>query len=171
MHGKLPIITDGSRPVPKEGIPKQWVPCWIRWPLRIFVYPFMMTDFIAYKLIRRLIKPPYQLKGKCQQTGKCCHYIHMDWPQKGKIATFFSYIRLFWNTQFLGFYFRSFALMEEKDYETRVMSCRYLQKDGSCKHYRLRPLVCRLWPRQSYFMRPSLFKGCGYRVENRKKSK
>ena len=57
-------------------------------------------------------------------------------------------------------------MYEEK--EVYVMGCRYLQKNKRCKHYFLRPMVCRKWPIIEYFGYPKVLKGCGFSYKIRK---
>ena len=146
-------------PLPKTGIPRQWLPGWIRWPLRVFFLPFVLIDVAMQRFARILVPPPYKTGGKCKQRGNCCYYIMIRKP-KG----LFGWIFQFWNTQVNGFYSRG-----EDDYEFEgdrviVMGCRYLQKDGSCKHYKLRPMVCRKWPVIEHFGTPRILKGCGFKA-------
>ncbi len=161
-------LEDSNTPKPpKKEAPFQRVPGWIRWPVRVMILPPVLLDYWMYKLLYLVVLPPYKLEGKCKQRGNCCHFIHMDWSTKGGIYPYLNMIRKIWNTEFLGFYFRDFALIENKKDRIKVMSCRYLKKDGSCGHYFLRPLVCRLWPRMNYFHKPGLIKGCGFEIKKR----
>lgn len=146
-------------------IPKQKLSPWIRWPLRLLAYPFMMLEITAQKFVRTIIRPRYKLKGGCKKRGACCKYIHMGWPKKGKL-TLFSKIYIFWQTEVLGFYFKGFDFVEEGEV-IKVMGCRYLKEDGSCMHYKLRPALCRNWPRIYFFKEPTLLKGCGYQAVKR----
>ncbi|MBB63911.1 MAG: hypothetical protein CMO81_02485, partial [Waddliaceae bacterium] len=109
------------------------------------------------------ISPPYRLEGECKQRGNCCYYLLIEAPEEKKEMTIFARIRVWWYTELYGFYFRNISqIVDGKN--IRVLSCRYLQKDGRCQHYHLRPLVCREWPRIEYFSRPGILKGCGFRA-------
>ncbi|MCH9634535.1 MAG: hypothetical protein S4CHLAM7_12880 [Chlamydiae bacterium] len=149
--------------------PKQKVPGWVRWPLRILAYPIMILDVYSQKFVYLLFKPKYKIEGDCKQRGNCCHFIHMGWPKKGKLSLF-SKLYIFWQTEILGFYFRSFDFIEDEEL-TRVMSCRYLGSNGKCNHYGLRPGICRDWPKTHLLRKPHLLKGCGFKVVLRKKNK
>ena len=149
---------------PKEGIPRQWIPGWIRWPLRAFLLPFILVDLAMQRLALWLIRPPYKQVGKCKKRGNCCYYIMIRKP-KGIFGWFFKV----WNTQFNGFYLRSEEDYEYENHRVMVMGCRYLQKDGSCKHYALRPMVCRKWPVIEQFGSPRILKGCGFKAVPRNK--
>lgn len=150
-------------PLPKLGIPRQWIPGWIRWPVRLFFLPFVLLDVSMQKLARWLIPPPYKQIGKCKKRGNCCHYIMIRKP-KGPLGWIFH----FWNTQINGFYLRSHEDYEYENHKVMVMGCRYLQKDGSCKHHKLRPMVCRKWPVIENFGIPRMLKGCGFKAIPRK---
>ncbi|MES2122304.1 MAG: hypothetical protein V4492_05950 [Chlamydiota bacterium] len=144
---------------PPGGIPRQWVPFWIRWPVRVLILPFIMLDLFMQKLASMLIRPPFQRAGNCLKRGNCCHYILVP-EAKGVLGRIF----YFWNTQFLGFYRRTGDVYEDAGKRAYVMGCRYLRKDGSCRHYGLRPTVCRKWPIIEYFGYPRILKGCGFKA-------
>jgi Fe-S-cluster containining protein len=149
-------------PDPKGGIPRQTVPGWIRWPIRLLFLPFILLDLCAQKIAKLLIKPPFKQVGQCLKRGNCCHYILIP-----KTKGFLGWLHLFWNQEINGFYFRDRKPHTFDDKPMYVMGCRYLQKDGSCKHYGLRPAVCRKWPMIEYFGYPRVLKGCGFKAENR----
>lgn len=146
-------------PEPAGGIPPQTVPGWVRWPLRAVFLPFVLLDLGAQWTARRILKPPFRQEGQCKKRGNCCYYILIP-ESKGLLK----WINLFWNTEINGFYFRDYAVYEYEGMRMFVMGCRYLKKDGSCKHYRLRPAVCRKWPMIEQFGYPRILKGCGYRA-------
>ncbi len=157
----LEIATEAAKPptLPAERIPRQWVPSWIRWPLRAIILPVVLIDLAAQKFARLLIRPPFKQVGQCLKRGNCCHYILLPEP-KGLLGRAF----YFWSTQILGFYPRSHQVYENEGKKVLVMGCRYLQKDGSCGHYHLRPTVCRKWPMIEYFGYPRILKGCGFKA-------
>lgn len=144
-------------PDPPGGIPRQRLPNWIRWPLRLIFLPFILLDLTAQRVARLLIRPPFKQEGSCLKRGNCCHYILLPKPKGGLGWLFY-----FWSTQVLGFYPRSRQPYESEGKEVLVMGCRYLQPNGSCRHYHLRPTVCRKWPMIEYFGLPRLLKGCGF---------
>lgn len=146
-------------PDPIGGIPKQWVPAWIRWPIRVFALPFVLLDLKAQKIARFFIRPPFKQVGSCLKRGNCCHYILLP-EDKGIFGKLF----YLWSTQFLGFYKRYPEVYESEGEKVYVMGCRYLSKEGKCTRYFLRPTVCRKWPLISYFREPRLLKGCGFKA-------
>ncbi len=149
-------------PPPPGGIPKQWVPGFIRWPIRVFLTPFVWMDLAAQWYARKLIKTPFKQVGGCQQRGNCCFYVLVPEP-KGLLGRLF----YFWFTQINGFYPRQPEPVESEGQKMMVMGCRYLQKDGRCGHHWLRPMLCRQWPQIEYFGQPKILKGCGYKAEPR----
>lgn len=164
MNEKLAIFKERV-----NQIPKQKLPGYLRWPIRVLAYPFMMIDILAQKLVSFIYKPKYRLIGQCKKRGACCQYIHMGWPKKGRL-TFFSKVYIYWQTEILGFYFKDFDFIEDKEL-TKVMGCRYLSKEGKCTKYFLRPAICRTWPKIKYFREPSILKGCGFKAVLRNKEK
>jgi hypothetical protein len=152
----------GLPPPPLEGISPQWVPGWIRWPLRAVLLPFILLDLAAQQFAKMLIRPPLRKTGSCLKRGHCCHYILV--PEcKGLLGI----VYYFWNTQILGFYPRTRQVHEAEGKRVLVMGCRYLRQNGSCSHYHLRPLVCRKWPMIEYFGYPRILKGCGFKAVDR----
>ncbi len=152
-------------PLPPNGIPRQWLPGWIRWPLKLLFLPLVLLDLQMQKLAAKIIKPPFVQKGNCKKRGNCCHYIMIE---QGK--GLFGWLYLVWHTQVNGFFPRSKELFLYEEKKVLVMGCRYLQKDGSCGHYRSRPLVCRKWPVIEQFGSPKMLKGCGFYAAPRDKS-
>lgn len=146
-------------PEPLGGIPRQWLPSFIRWPVRALFLPFMLLDLGAQKIARMLIRPPFKKAGKCLKRGNCCHYILIP-EAKGLLGKLY----YLWNTQMLGFYRRTPSVYESDGKRVYVMGCRYLKKDGKCGHYHLRPTVCRKWPVIEYFGYPRIIKGCGFKA-------
>ncbi len=160
-------LAEEAKEVPEEpegGIPRQWLPGWIRWPLRVFLLPFILIDLSMQKLAQMLVRPPFKKEGECLKRGNCCHYILI--PEcKGVMGRLY----YLWNTQVLGFYRRKPGVYESDGKKVHVMGCRYLRKDGSCGQYRLRPAVCRKWPVVEYFGYPRIIRGCGFKAVPRGK--
>lgn len=150
-------------PEPPGGIPRQWIPGWIRWPIRILILPFVLLDLQAQKIAKMLIRPPFKREGKCLKRGNCCHYVLVP-EARGFLGQLF----LLWNTQILGFYRRTPHVYESESKRVYVMGCRYLKKNGKCGAYYLRPAVCRKWPVIEYFGYPRIIKGCGFKPILRK---
>jgi hypothetical protein len=161
LDGILVLAEEAKEPPPGPpgGIPRQWLPGWIRWPIRMLLLPFIFLDLAAQKTARMLIQPPFKKGGKCLKRGNCCHYILVP-EVKGILGKLFH----FWNTQILGFYLHRSETYESDGKRVHVMGCRYLKKNGTCAHYHLRPTVCRKWPIIEYFGYPRILKGCGFKA-------
>ncbi|MCB1149124.1 MAG: hypothetical protein KDK48_03080 [Chlamydiia bacterium] len=149
--------TESQPPEPLGGIPKQKIPGIVRWPIRALVLPFVLLDQFAQKLVRKFFKTPYKEVGGCNRRGNCCYFILIPKPN-GLITSLFYY----WNTEINGFYPRQKEPLPVDGVEMTIMGCRYLNKNGSCNHHRLRPTICREWPVIEYFGPPKRLKGCGY---------
>jgi Fe-S-cluster containining protein len=149
-------------PLPEGGIPKQKLPSWVRWSIRLIYIPFLQLEILAEKIARWIIRPPFVQKGQCKRRGNCCHYILFPETHGIMKKLFF-----FWNTEVHGFYQR---IGMEGEYEGKkifIFGCRYLKENGSCSNHLFRPKVCRSWPLISYFGPPKILKGCGYSVKIR----
>ena len=144
--------------------PKQWLPGIIRWPIRIFIYPFILLDQLMQKVAKIIISPPYKQVGGCSRRGNCCHRVLITKPKSKLVHRFIN----FYYTQIYGFYTIKPYTVEDEGSEFYVMGCRYLSSRGSCTKHKLRPVICRQWPRIEYFDQPRLIKGCGYRPVLRK---
>ena len=43
-------------PTPKGGIPKQWVPFWVRLPIKWLVLPFVLIDYFMQKIAKKITR-------------------------------------------------------------------------------------------------------------------
>lgn len=154
------------RPQDPPKIYRQKVPSWIRWPVRVLLLPYVWIDTFAQKVARLIVPPPYKKEGSCKQRGACCHYILIEKP-KGLLGKLY----LGWFMEFQGFYPRDEPHVKSGKKTFVVMGCRYLQKNGRCGHYHLRPQVCRKWPVIEHFGAPELLKGCGYKATLKQKKR
>ena len=155
-------IEKGQPPLPLGGIPRQWLPAIIRWPIRAIILPFIWLDVFCQKVAKIFVPPPFVKAGKCKKRGNCCHYILVR-----KVKGGFGFLDLFWHTQVNGFYKRNKKPVQHGKGEVYVMGCRYLQKNGSCGRYFFRPAICRTWPRIEIFGEPEVLKGCGIYAKKR----
>ena len=136
---------------------KQWVPSWIRFPVKCLALPFVLIDHLMQKVANQIVRPPFKRRGACKKRGKCCEVILIS-----HATSLLGRLFYFWYTQFLGFYRKE---PEPEVYEGRsmyVMGCRHLKEDGTCGDYFFRPLICRNWPVVEHFGFPKILKGCGY---------
>lgn len=149
--------SDGATPPPLSSTHKVWFPKSIAKLIKYYLLPFVWLDNLAERVAKKIINPPFKRVGACKKRGNCCHHILL--PHIKGVPGKFVY---WWYTQVHGFFPR---FKEPKWYQGKrvhVMGCRYLQKDGSCGQYRLRPIVCRKWPFIERFARPELLRGCGF---------
>jgi Fe-S-cluster containining protein len=164
-HGRQ---DSSQRPgIPPQGIPPRRTPEFLRKALKIFVLPWMLLDLLMQRLIQRIWPPPYKVLGGCKQRGNCCHYILMERSPAIERWTWLQGFWDWWYTDIHGFYERGYEVESPDGRVAKVMSCRYLRADGRCGQYRVRPALCRQWPRIEYTKRPHLLKGCGYLIEMR----
>jgi hypothetical protein len=116
-------------------------------------------DLAVLALMRRARPPKYVLAGSCQRRGACCTQIVADPPQALKdrpklLALFAGMHRVLHNFHVVG----------RGPEGQLIFRCHYIQTDGRCGIYRLRPRLCRTYPLLPYFTAPRLLPGCGYRV-------
>lgn len=157
--------TDGHVPfTDRKSLPRRYVPFFIRWPLKLLIYPFVILDQFAQKIARLIIPPPFVKAGKCKKRGNCCQYILIR-KFKGTLG----FLDLFWHTQINGFFRRRKDPILHENKQVYVMGCRYLKKNGKCGNYFFRPQVCRSWPRIEIFGQPEILKGCGFYAKERTK--
>ncbi|MDN3508166.1 MAG: hypothetical protein P0S94_04515 [Simkaniaceae bacterium] len=159
----LERASSGQGP-PNVKIPRQWFPAFLRWPIRILLFPFMMLDIGVQNIAQWIIRPPFKRVGKCHQRGACCHYILFP-RVKGPVGWGLK----FWATQINGFFLREKQIHYHEGKVMQVYGCRYLRKDGKCGNHRLRPTICRKWPNFAAFGRPQALRGCGFKSEVTKK--
>ena len=151
---------------PEQKVPKKWFPEPVSMFIKSIILPFVLLDLFAQKIARLIVRPPYKKVGACKKRGNCCYYVLIR-----KSSGIIGFLDLFWHTQINGFYRRTKTpcIVDNKSFH--LMGCRYLKKDGRCGGYRLRPTVCRTWPRIEYFGRPQTLKGCGFSAKPRKSNR
>lgn len=171
---------DDVRPAPPaSGIPAQRLPPTIRRTLQLAALPLVLLDVAAQKLVRLVFRPRWRLTGGCERTGSCCRYISQHSSSGGLlVGRGADRLLRWWATEVNGFYVRPFVVeagvvtdgagADGEGAEVVVYSCRHLTAEGSCDNYRLRPMLCRMWPRVDFFSKPSLHKGCGYSASERR---
>ena len=158
--------------VPPNGkgsadVPRQWLPGFVRWPLRVLLLPWIWLDSAMVFVVQRVFPPPWRLEGACLQRGACCHHVLAQLPSLVGRWRGLAQLGLVWLTQVNGFYQRAFDVELDPDNHATVFGCRYLQADGRCGHYHLRPWACRRYPELRHDRPPQLLNGCGFRVVNR----
>jgi Fe-S-cluster containining protein len=151
-------------------IPKQKTPFIVRYLIKILVYPFMIFDLFIRRCMSFFISTNYSLKGDCIQCGKCCEEILIEWPKYLDYIPFLKSLYSWWLRDINGFYFFYNEFEEIDEQQFRTVKCRYLS-NNKCRHYFLRPMICRQYPKMDHFKYPHLFEKCGYRVVLHKKRK
>lgn len=127
--------------------------------VREFLRAFVLLDLQAVRLLQRLVKPRYELRGACQQRGACCTQIVGNPPgfmrRRPKVLAGFAHFhRLMHNFHVVG----------RGDGGELIFRCGYVKQDGGCGIYRWRPRLCRVYPLLPFFSPPKLLPGCGYRT-------
>jgi len=120
----------------------------------------MSIDFIKsvyYEILSYFVpvRQKYKIEGKCLQCGKCCREIRAYGLKNN------NELRLM--KLFLPWYHRFFITGKDTD-GNLVLSCKYLNPNGKCNVYSLRPLVCRNYPKKYIHFRGEMPDGCGYKV-------
>jgi len=95
---------------PKNNPPKQRLPGWIRWPLRILAFPIMILDVYSQKFAYMIFKPKYKLEGSCKKRGTAATLFIWDGLITINLNSHpsLSFYVFLAKQRFLGFYFRSF---------------------------------------------------------------
>jgi Fe-S-cluster containining protein len=121
----------------------------------------MKFEQLEFKLLHLFIKPEYERKGGCKQTGMCCEQLGVGVPP--------SFLKREWLTRYLIWWhsFRyNFEYLEQ--YENAIIyRCRYLTEDKKCGIYKLRPRLCREYPKTLLWGYMKVYKGCGFRFVKR----
>lgn len=150
--------------------PAQWLPGWIRWPLRVLLWPYVVVDVAVERAVQRVGAPAWRLAGRCDRSGACCLHILAPLPAYIERVPPLRWLALAWFTQVHGFYERGFSSEMPGSPPARVLGCRYLRDDRGCAHYHLRPGLCRRHP-QRMGRPPAFLPGCGYRLASEEQSR
>lgn len=133
--------------------------------IKFSVVVFIAIDVFFQKIVRLFFIPRYRITGACKKRGECCHHIFFPWYSRYDKIPFFKVIILWWFTRIYDFYEKRFSYEESDKMRYIVFGCHNLQEDGKCADYFLRPRVCRNYPRETFFQKPVLLKGCGFSIE------
>ncbi len=126
---------------------------------------FITIDLFFQKIVRFFFIPRYRIAGGCKKRGECCRNIFFPWYSRYDKIPFFKAIILWWFTKIYDFYEKQFSYEESDKMRYMVFGCHNLREDGKCGDYFLRPRVCRNYPRETFFQKPVLLKGCGFSIE------
>ncbi|MCK5688913.1 YkgJ family cysteine cluster protein [Myxococcota bacterium] len=133
-----------------------------RWSFFLFneiILVFIKIDLGARWLLRKIIKPHYELGGYCSKCGFCCTQIIADPPRFIKRSLFLKKLFLAWHKTFHNFDQTGVGPNEEI-----IFTCRHLQVDGRCGNYRHRPILCRTYPLQPLFDLPPILPMCTHTI-------
>lgn len=123
---------------------------------------FILFDLAMTKLVARVIKPRYEIRGSCDKRGVCCTQILGNPPRFVKrsflLQWFANYHRIMHN----------FHVVARGPDQELIFRCGHLKTDGRCGIYRYRPRLCRNYPVLPFFEPPRLLPGCGYAVVPRR---
>lgn len=106
-------------------------------------------------------KTEYIRKGKCKRCGRCCKLLAVQYPRIFNKWTWFVKQMIRWQEFHYGFMF------ENREENFILYSCRLLKPDGTCSIYRIRPRLCREYPKVKLFGRPYAFIECGFYFSRR----
>lgn len=127
--------------------------------VREFLRAFVLLDLQSIKLLQRIVKPRYELRGACQQRGACCTQIVGNPPsfmrRRPKALAWFAWFHRV---------VHNFNVVGRGDGGELIFKCGYLKQDGGCGIYRWRPRLCRVYPLLPFFAPPKILPGCGYRT-------
>lgn len=112
-------------------------------------------EFLSYFVP---VRQKYKITGKCNKCGNCCRQIRAKGMKSEKDLKLMQII--------LPWYKRFFIKGEDKNGEL-ILSCKYLNSNGSCKRYFFRPFVCRNYPKKSVGFNGEMPDGCGYTIEKK----
>ena len=136
-------------------------PIWLRYFLKISLYPFMLLDVYSVILVDKIFQRK-SIQGSCLRCGKCCRNILIFKPNN-----WWGRAYLKWNMEINGFYPRKYPEIEVDGQKMIIMSCRYFKKDNSCSNYFWRPVMCRRWPLIDNSMSGlRSLPGCGYKLND-----
>lgn len=156
-------IVQGKHTILEEQEPPpQRLPKIFRWSFRLIVFPFMLLDVTIQRTLAFIFKSPGNVCGRCNRCGTCCRYVLMEWPAYLDWLPFLARLYMFWMTEVNGFYLRGVDIECNDGYRYRLLGCRYLFDGNRCKHYYLRPAVCRQYPWKGYYKLPWFLPQCGY---------
>ena len=134
-------------------------------PLRTFLRILRDIDGFFTWVSRLVLKPKYEIVGKCLKRGLCCHNIGVYlvdgiWKRPALKRWVVGWYEFVYNFEFKG---------ENQDARVLVFKCKYLV-NNACSIYFKRPYICRQFPSPPrFFLAPQMLPGCGYGFRERVK--
>ncbi len=115
-----------------------------------------VPEVLAHWMIASFKKSEYVRCGACIKCGQCCQAIGMQFPRGWLKRPWL--VQLIKKWHFLRYNFRFVELQDNM----LVYECLYQNSNQTCGIHRLRPALCRDFPRALLFGHPKLHEGCGF---------
>ncbi len=134
----------------------------MRWLGRHLCRALILMDLGIYALLRKIVRPDYEVRGQCDQRGVCCQHIVSDpprWLKRGWPLRLYVAFHATWH---------NFFVVARGPNDEVIFSCNHLQSDGRCGIWRFRPRLCRDYPLRPIFGIPKVLPGCGFVVVPRR---
>ena len=109
-------------------------------------------EFISYFIPQKI---KYKVEGECNKCGNCCREIRMYGLKNEKELKIM---------QFIFPWYKRFYITKKDEHGNYVLSCIYLNNNGTCDVYKKRPFVCRNYPKKSIGFNAQMPDGCGYKI-------
>ena len=109
-------------------------------------------EFISYFIPERI---KYKIDGSCNKCGNCCKQIRAYGLKSEKDFKFM---------QFIFPWYKRFFITGKDENDDFILSCKYLNDNGTCNVYKTRPFVCRNYPKRHIFFNAKMPDGCGYKI-------
>lgn len=141
---------------PKSQIPKAIFLFIIRFIYLVFGLFFMYMERIANWTIGYNRKTEHIRKGSCRKCGKCCKLLAIQYPNCFNKWQWLIRQLIKWQEFHYGFKF------ENSEGNYLLYSCTLIKPDNTCSIYRMRPRLCREYPKVKLYGRPYAFIECGF---------
>lgn len=112
-------------------------------------------EFLSYFVPE---KQEYEIKGACNQCGKCCEMIYAAYDYTEKEFKFM---------QFIFPTYKRFYIKGKDELGNTFFGCKYLGNDKLCTVYKKRPRLCRQYPKKKLSFYAKMPEGCGFYVEKK----
>ena len=129
--------------------------------LRSFLRLIRDTDSFLSYLSSLPFKRDYEVQGQCKKRGICCHNVGIEITPTISTSPILKSLIIWWYR-----FVYNFSFNQEKKY-TLLFKCNYLINNKCSIHWR-RPYICRRYHGTSFFKKPSIIPGCGYKIVTKK---
>lgn len=124
--------------------------------LFLYYMEIMGNWFIGYNK-----KTEYIKKGSCNQCGKCCKLLAIQYPNFFNKLLWLKNLCIKWHKWRYGFLYHG----AEDNYF--MYSCNNLDENNRCTIYSLRPRLCREYPKLKVYGKAPTYALCGYYFKSR----